>query len=586
MATPQANGGVVALQGALQAATAAAEAATAALAEIKQSKATGLVSKPKELELTGKPEADRRLWQDWRFAATQYLAVKDQQFVVSIDTAITRTDPVRMGDLSPEAQGRSQALYSFLSGLVKGRLLSILRTPSLVASSNGFEAIRLIHQEIEHLPGQPRLVFWKPSWQSQSLQREHLCVIPSWQLKGCLRTMKSHQLRSWVRTSRLQPWGNSFQQSWRFTQHCWWKTVSLTTKWRKRWLSTKLLTEVSKPLNQKQSMVVLSPWMWMQSRLRVKERKVEKMVSPHAKYVARTTTVSAGPKASKAKVRPSKGKEKAMENLRAKEKGKETRVEAPHLRSVRSVARTTILPRTVSSATRDQFSKQAMLLRNLDHQVVRHQFLQRLQIQQANQIMLQQLENVRGQLQLRLRWHEPQWEFLQPTSMAKQGVYWIQVLMSTSVLQALQNGSSLELTAQDQDWEMPKARSCSMATNTERWLCVSRQQRAMNLVSQSRSWLDQFNSQSWAWDDWRMTWEPTWTSRIATLNVDDTRFRWTESWGPTIFLFGWIDLKLLTKCKRSNKWKVGDWRRCGEVQVQVKTDWTWNLSTTRTKSGA
>ena len=58
MATPQANGGVVALQGALQAATAAAEAATAALAEIKQSKVSGLVSKPKELELTGKPEAD------------------------------------------------------------------------------------------------------------------------------------------------------------------------------------------------------------------------------------------------------------------------------------------------------------------------------------------------------------------------------------------------------------------------------------------------------------------------------------------------------------------------------------------------
>ena len=93
MATPQANGpGVVALQGALQTATAAAEAATAALAEIKQSKATGLVSKPKELELTGKPDANRRLWQDWRFAATQYLAVKDQQFVVSIDAAITRTD--------------------------------------------------------------------------------------------------------------------------------------------------------------------------------------------------------------------------------------------------------------------------------------------------------------------------------------------------------------------------------------------------------------------------------------------------------------------------------------------------------------
>ena len=93
-----------------------------------------------------------RLWQDWRFAATQYLAVKDQQFVVSIDAAITRTDPVRMGDLSPEAQGRSQALCSFLSGLVMGRLLSILRSPSLEASSNGFEAIRL-HQEIEPSTG-------------------------------------------------------------------------------------------------------------------------------------------------------------------------------------------------------------------------------------------------------------------------------------------------------------------------------------------------------------------------------------------------------------------------------------------------
>ena len=62
-----------ALQTALQVATSAAQAATAALAEIRQSKSTGLVSKPKELELTGKPEEDRRLWQDWKFTATQYL---------------------------------------------------------------------------------------------------------------------------------------------------------------------------------------------------------------------------------------------------------------------------------------------------------------------------------------------------------------------------------------------------------------------------------------------------------------------------------------------------------------------------------
>ena len=47
---------------ALQTATTAAQAATAALAEIKRSQAVGLASKPKELELTGRPEEDRRLW--------------------------------------------------------------------------------------------------------------------------------------------------------------------------------------------------------------------------------------------------------------------------------------------------------------------------------------------------------------------------------------------------------------------------------------------------------------------------------------------------------------------------------------------
>lgn len=49
-----------ALQAALAAATAAAQAATAALTEIKQTKASGLVSKPKELELSGKLEDDRK----------------------------------------------------------------------------------------------------------------------------------------------------------------------------------------------------------------------------------------------------------------------------------------------------------------------------------------------------------------------------------------------------------------------------------------------------------------------------------------------------------------------------------------------
>ena len=77
-AGPEANmAQAAALQAALAAATAAAQAATTALTEIKQTKASGLVSKPKELELSGKPEEDRRTWQDWKFAAVQYTCLSE-----------------------------------------------------------------------------------------------------------------------------------------------------------------------------------------------------------------------------------------------------------------------------------------------------------------------------------------------------------------------------------------------------------------------------------------------------------------------------------------------------------------------------
>jgi hypothetical protein len=142
-----------ALQAALAAATAAAQAATTALTELKQTKASGLVSKPKELELSGKPEEDRRTWQDWKFAAVQYLSVRDQKFVENINQVVARTDPVEMDALSPDEKNRSEALYVFLSGLVKGRLLGILKNPRLAANSNGFEALRLIQHEIEPASG-------------------------------------------------------------------------------------------------------------------------------------------------------------------------------------------------------------------------------------------------------------------------------------------------------------------------------------------------------------------------------------------------------------------------------------------------
>ena len=123
---------------ALQTATQAANAATAALAEIKRSQAAGLASKPKELELTGRPEEDRRLWSDWQFAATQYLMSKDVLFQAELEAHIRSPDPVRMGDLNDEQKARSRQLFSFLAGTVKGRLLALLRERAVSQDSNGY----------------------------------------------------------------------------------------------------------------------------------------------------------------------------------------------------------------------------------------------------------------------------------------------------------------------------------------------------------------------------------------------------------------------------------------------------------------
>ena len=105
---------------ALQTATTAAQAATAALAEIKRSQAAGLASKPKELELTGRPEEDRRLWSDWKFAAVQYLMTKDVAYQEEIDRHIRSENQVRMDQLSEAEKGRSRQLFSFLAGTAKG----------------------------------------------------------------------------------------------------------------------------------------------------------------------------------------------------------------------------------------------------------------------------------------------------------------------------------------------------------------------------------------------------------------------------------------------------------------------------------
>jgi len=130
-------------------ATAAAQSAAAALEEVRRAQTASLATKPKELELTGRPEEDRRLWADWRFAATQFLASKDGAYLTEIPQAIAAADPIDLRTMVQDRQQRARLLFTYLCGSVKGRLLAMLREPTLASAANGFEAIRLFYKDVE-----------------------------------------------------------------------------------------------------------------------------------------------------------------------------------------------------------------------------------------------------------------------------------------------------------------------------------------------------------------------------------------------------------------------------------------------------
>ena len=141
------------MQVALATATAAAETAARALAEVRRAQVSGLASKPKELELSGKPEEDRRLWGDWRFAMVQFLASKDESFPGEITAALESPGVIAYEGLTAGAKERARLLYTYLAGNVKGRLLSMLKDPGVAATSNGYEALRRFHLDIEPRSG-------------------------------------------------------------------------------------------------------------------------------------------------------------------------------------------------------------------------------------------------------------------------------------------------------------------------------------------------------------------------------------------------------------------------------------------------
>ena len=127
------------------AAAAAAEAARAATQAVQGSSS----DKKKDLfRLIPKPNsfspADREqevsLWRDWYWSLRQYLLVVDSAYEKDLEYA-ERSDvtDVDWDLLDTEEKTRGRFLYSLLSTLLQGRLLSLVRS---VEKSNGLEALR------------------------------------------------------------------------------------------------------------------------------------------------------------------------------------------------------------------------------------------------------------------------------------------------------------------------------------------------------------------------------------------------------------------------------------------------------------
>ena len=127
------------------AATAAAEAAKAATgasqgsAPDRKKELYKLIPKP-AMFAPGDREQEVAQWRDWYWSLKQYLTVIDNKF--EDDIAYVERSNVTEVDidlLEDEERHRGRFLYSLLSSLLQGRLLSLVRN---VDTSNGLEALR------------------------------------------------------------------------------------------------------------------------------------------------------------------------------------------------------------------------------------------------------------------------------------------------------------------------------------------------------------------------------------------------------------------------------------------------------------
>ena len=82
-----------------------------------------------------------------------FLASKDESFPGEITAALESLGVIAYEGLTAGAKERTRLLYTYLAGNVKGRLLSMLKDPGVAATSNGYEALRRFHLDIDPRSG-------------------------------------------------------------------------------------------------------------------------------------------------------------------------------------------------------------------------------------------------------------------------------------------------------------------------------------------------------------------------------------------------------------------------------------------------
>ena len=135
-----------ATQAAADAATAAAQANAHGGGAERKKELYRLIPKPSVFAPENR-EQEVSLWRDWYWSLKQYLLVVDGKYETDLEE-VERADheEVDWDLLDDDEQHRGRFMYSLLSTLLQGRLLSLVRG---VEKSNGMEALRQLLQNCQ-----------------------------------------------------------------------------------------------------------------------------------------------------------------------------------------------------------------------------------------------------------------------------------------------------------------------------------------------------------------------------------------------------------------------------------------------------